>query len=92
MTVAHACFLLINIFLFYNIVFICQTILSMASSLSGMSSQKTSRELNQNHLSRSQEINYTLEASVPDGTQNPVFIFCFIIFWEITVVISSDRV
>ncbi|KAF7809778.1 putative vacuolar protein sorting-associated protein 13C [Senna tora] len=44
-----------------------QTIVSMASSLSGISSLKTSKELNQNHGSTGHELNNSLEAIVPDG-------------------------
>ncbi|XP_054810227.1 uncharacterized protein LOC129311789 isoform X2 [Prosopis cineraria] len=44
-----------------------QTILSMTSSFYGMSSQKTSRELNRNNGTARQEFYNNLEALVPDG-------------------------
>ncbi|OIW09736.1 hypothetical protein TanjilG_23876 [Lupinus angustifolius] len=44
-----------------------QTILSMASSLSGLSSQNTTNELERNHSSTSDEVENSLEALIPDG-------------------------
>ncbi|KAE9614347.1 putative vacuolar protein sorting-associated protein [Lupinus albus] len=44
-----------------------QTILSMASSLSGLSSQNTANKLERNHSSTSDEVENSLEALIPDG-------------------------
>lgn len=71
MAVAHSFFN--NIFLICLTLFLLsQTILSVASSLSGISSQMTSRDLNRNDLSTNQEFNNSLEAIVPDGTQSQI--------------------
>ncbi|KAK7359915.1 hypothetical protein VNO77_01883 [Canavalia gladiata] len=44
-----------------------RTILSMASSLSGISSQNAIKELKRNHQSTSHEVDNSLEAMIPDG-------------------------
>ncbi|KAL2333639.1 hypothetical protein Fmac_014852 [Flemingia macrophylla] len=44
-----------------------QTILSMSSSLSGISNQNTIKKLERNHWSSSHEVDNNLEAMIPDG-------------------------
>lgn len=66
-------------------------ILLMASSCSGVSSHNTTEVSKRNHRSSSQ-VDNSVEAIVPDGTRTQSQLHLFIIFWEITVVLSNDLV
>lgn len=49
----------------------------MASSLSGISSQDTIKEMERNHWSTSHEIDNSLEAMIPDGTRTQALCHLF---------------
>jgi len=71
---------------------ICQTIMSMSSSLSEVASQNTIKKLEKNDWSYSHEVDNCLEAMIPDGTPAPAICYLFLVFCEISIVISNDCV
>jgi len=66
-------------------------ILSMAASFSGVSGHNTTEVSERNHWSSSQ-VDNSLEAIIPNGTWTQSQLHSFILFWEITVVLSNDLV